>query len=381
MPRLATVDFRTARGVVVVLDATEIHRDWFLAGLEFQLLRFLARQAGIRPIVPSSVVAEAVANHGREYARARKTYIKAVDSLRRVGGRDTAPTRNVAEEMSYAELLRERLESLWVEVVVVPTTPHDEIVARAVSRRPPFDESGSGYRDTLTWMTCVELASAGKEVYLVSQDKDFAGRDGALAPALAEEVAGAPGSVTLVRHLGKWLTPLVPWRDVTDPRETAALARDEEFASIFAPWDMFEAAEFTAEEAGLPRDAVIHDINYRGSGPLERLSHARDEDGADRIVYEFPIEFEFELSLSTESAKEAGFVQGEGSATGVEEILTVVPMVGVMTVVHDERNLESPLYVDYVDFRVEGLAEPIPGQEENPHQPSLPLWPEGGGTE
>ena len=364
--RLSNVDFTTARDAHVVLDATEIHRDWFLAGLEFQLLRFLVREAGIRAVVPSSVVAEVVANQSREYTAARTAYAKAVQSLRRVGGRNLVSAANAPEDSPYAQVLSARFESIGVEVLDLPATPHSEIVARAVSRKPPFDQNGSGYRDTLTWLTCVELAFAGKAVYLVSQDNDFAGRDGQLAPELAEELAGARGSVTLVRQLGKWLTPLIPWDEATNLPEAAAIARDEELLSMFAPWDRFEDMHFTAEDIGLPTDAVIHEIRYHGTGNgvMERVKHTRDANGADRIFYQFPIEFELDLSISTEGAKAAGLIQGARNPTGLEHIKTVVPMNGFMQVVHDEHDIDQPLVVDWMDFRVAGAAGPAWATDE-----------------
>ena len=243
-----------------------------------------------------------------------------------------------------------------------------------MSRKPPFDQTGSGYRDTLTWMTCVDLAADGGDVYLVSQDKDFAGRDLPLAPELAEEVAELPGSVTLVRHLGRRLTPLVPWRDVTDPREAAAQPGTRRSPRSSRPGTCSMPRTSPRRSFGLPPGATIHDISYHGSGQLKRVRHDRHADGADRVVYEFPIEFEVDLSLSTVEAREAGFIQHEGSATGVEVITTVVPMTGVMTVVHNEWDPESPLYFDHIDFRLEGVD--MPGARvDDPNQLRLPPGP------
>src|SRR5665811_549986 len=349
------MDFRSARGVYVVLDATELHRDWFLVGLESQLLRFLIREAGIRAFVPTSVLMEVVANHEREYARARKQFTKVAEGLRRVAGRDVLPAPQLPDGSAYQERLVERVENLGVELLPWPETPHEEIVERATARMPPFDQAGSGYRDTLVWMSCLALARAGKTVFLVSQDKDFAGRDLDLAEALVEEATDLPGSVTLVRHLGPWLLPLVPWVNVGDLKEAAANARDEEVASMFAPWDIFEDPDFTREELGLPPSAVIDEINYYGSGGafLERMSHAKTEDGSHKIVYTFPIEFEVLMTLDTDEARAEGYIEHEGSLTGRETVRTVIPLIGKMTVMHNEDRPDDAerLYYDSFDFQ------------------------------
>ncbi|WP_158306142.1 PIN domain-containing protein [Janibacter sp. HTCC2649] len=367
----------------VVLDATEIHRDWFLAGLEFPLLRFLSSSHRVDPVVPASVVAEAVANHERHYTVARRAMTKAATEFRRVTGVASGfPVPESNDQLNYELVLRERFESLWIEVAATPQTPHEEIVARAVSRRPPFDQNGSGYRDTLTWMTCVELANQGRDVYLVSQDKDFAGRNLQLAPQLEAEVAALEGNVTLVRNLGKWLTEQVPWKDVSDLREASGLARDEQVAAMFAPWDMFEDPGLTAEELGLPPDSNITDVSYGGTGGhgfgyLERLSHEKTESGANRVVYEFPIEFEVEVSMNSEEARQAGLIQHENNWTGVEQITTSIPMTGLMTVVHDERDVETPLYFDSFEFVLDrDTAVPRPGD----HPDQLRLFDGEGGA-
>lgn len=367
------MDFRSARGAVVVLDATEIARDWYLGGLEYRLLRFLAREAGLQPRVPASVVSEVIANHAREYTKARRAYLKAAAEMRRAGG-PAVRLADVPKSQDYGAFLRQRLEAAWIEVLDEPSALHQEVVARAVARRPPFDETGTGYRDTLTWLSCLDLAREGERVFLVSQDRDFAGRDLELAPELAGELVGLPGSVNLVRDLREWLTPLSPWRDVTDPREAAALARDEEVASLFAPWDMFEDPRLSAAEFGLPPGATIESVSYHSSEGLDRVRHSKNADGADLVVYRFTIKFEVELSLRVWEAAEAGLPLERRPAdpSEIQRLTTVVPMTGYMTVVHDERDVEAPLYFDLVEFEP-GYVYPATAREDDPEQLRLPF--------
>jgi hypothetical protein len=346
------LDFRGARGTYVVLDATEINRDWFLRGPDFEFLRFLISEAGLRAAIPESVVAETVANQKRELHRARKQLEKAKLSLRRVAGRDVDLGPDFVTTGDYAELLTARLEILDIETLGLPDTSHAEVVRRATERVPPFDQSGSGYRDTLVWLSCLELAAAGETVFLVSQDKDFAGGDHGLATPLAEELAELPGSVTLVRHLGPWLLHLAPWDDVTSLKEALVVARDEVVATWFAPWDMFEDPRFTAHELGLPPSTQIHDVEYAGSGDMiiKRLGSTRLDDGSHRVTYEFPIEFSVEMSLPTEDARSEGLLTQDGDPSGVESISTVIPLVGQMTVIHDHTQ-EWPYEYESFDFR------------------------------
>jgi len=355
-----------------VLDSTEINRDWFLAGPDFRLLRYLAREAGLRPRVPAAVVAETVANHARKYEAARTDFLKAGLAMRRVAG-NAVRLADVPERLDYAEVLEQRLENLWVEVMDPPPTPHMEIVARASARRRPFDKTGSGYRDALTWMTCLELAREGGRVFLVSQDLDFAGEDRELAPDLTDEVAALPGSVTLVRELRRWLLPLSPWKEVTNAQEAAARALDEEVEALFTPWDMFEDMRFTAPDLGLPPGATIHQVEYYESGGLDRVRHEKNDDGAEMVLYKFAIEFEVELSLRSDEAIEAGLLSEDGGPVHhLHHITTTVPMTGFLTVIHDEGDPDFPLYFDAVEFEA-GRIFLGRAREDDPEQLRLPF--------
>ena len=283
-----------------------------------------------------------------------------------------------AQQEEYRRRLAGRLESCDFEVVASPEASHDAIAARAAERRAPFDQAGSGYRDTLVWLTCLALATQGKRVFLVTSDNDFA-FNGELAPSLTEELADVTGSVTLVRHLGRWLTTLIPWQDVSDLKEAAASARDEEIASMFAPWDIFEDPHLTAEELGLPPSARLHDVSYAGSGGMwiDRKSFERVGPGRTQVVYEFPIEFYVEMTLNASDAAEAGFAGSEPNHASEVDVSTTVEMIGEMTVIHDEHDTDDgdlPYQYEWFNFR---LANPTP---EWPLGARSPIEPEGTPT-
>src|SRR5262249_54391515 len=142
------------------------------------------------------------------------------------------------KRFDYRADLTERLEEvLGIAVLDWPDVPHSDLVSRAVSRRPPFDSKGSGYRDSLVWANVLELAKARADVALCSEDKIFAGQDETLAPQLQAEIATIGGSVELVRDLGKWLLDQLPW---TSDSLAAAVARgrDEEFYQFLLQSDL-----------------------------------------------------------------------------------------------------------------------------------------------
>ena len=347
------MDFRSVRDTVVVLDATELHRDWFLVGLESQLLRFLIDEAGLRVVVPMSVLVEVAANHAREYSRAKSQFLKHSDALRRVVGRSSMPAIELPAATDYREQLLIRLENMGVELLPWPEASHEDVVMRAANRQPPFNDQGSGYRDALVWLSCLDLIGAGETVVLVSQDNDFADGRSGLAAALVREARELPGSVELVRNLGSWLLSLVPWREVGDLKEAVAFARDEAVAAMFVPWDIFDDPQFTADELGLPTNAKLEEVAYYGSGDmiLERLSHAQAADRSTRVVYRFYIEFDVTMTLPGEEAHALGYIEELTSFNAVETVHTIVPLIGEMVVVHDESAADGPLYYDAFHFR------------------------------
>ncbi|KQY21973.1 hypothetical protein ASD16_15045 [Cellulomonas sp. Root485] len=343
------MDFNSARGVYIILDASQIQRDWHLAGLEFQLLRFLIREAGIHAVVPESVFVEVVANQEREWNSAVKQPDKLSAALGRLSGRRGLPAIELAPD-DYERRLSDRLEAMSIKRLAYPRVTHEEIVARAASRRPPFDPSGSGYRDTLVWISCLQLARDGERVFLVSQDNDFGNGKGALSTVLTEEVKGSSGAVTLVRNLGSWLMTLIPWSEVDDLKEAVANARDEVLASLFAPWDFFEAPDLTEDELGLPEGAELEEVSYFGSGGawLERVGHEKNPDGSHSVSYEFPIEFLVRMRLESSVALASGYV-GEGDpSSSMVTVETIVSMIGEMSVLfHEAPEGDEPSAEDF----------------------------------
>jgi hypothetical protein len=114
-------------------------------------------------------------------------------------------------------------------------------------------------------------------------------------------------------------------------------------------------------------------VDYHSGGALDRLRHKRRPDGADVVTYEFSIDFEVELSLRTEDAVALGFVATGGAPT-LENITTIVPMSGLLTVVNDEHDLEEPLSFENIEL-TPGNVYPSIARVDDPEQLLLPFDP------
>lgn len=281
---------------VVVLDANELQRDWMCVGLRFQLLRHRPFCPPIQVYVPAVVIEELVANHAREVKEARASAASAKRKLDRLGVISTPTT--IDEDFDYRTYLLQRFdEVLGIDILEWPEVPHAELVARAVSRMPPFDGRGSGYRDSLLWADVVELASSGNEVALVSQDRVFADGD-SLAPSLAAEVAELSGGVELVRDLGRWLLTQLPW-SASDLESAVIRSRDEEFSHWFLHSDFQEELSPDAEDLGFhrpPHSLTIVEVDWDGS--LKRVDAKTSPDGAHLVEYDIGEDVEFEAEFT-----------------------------------------------------------------------------------
>jgi hypothetical protein len=163
---------------------------------------------------------------------------------------------------AFPPRLDAQLADLNVDVVDPPDVPHMDLVTRASIRRRPCDDNGNGYRDTLIWLTLIELAkSTNDAVALVSDNyKDFGvtgaqSDDRSLHAQLIEdlEAAGLNGRVTWFRAL------------------------DELVLSIAAQNSAAPTDDLRSVGDQLERDAVIEHISTQILPGL--IGHAVDPDG------------------------------------------------------------------------------------------------------
>lgn len=266
---------------VLVLDATELHRDWFLHAPDFRLLGYYARERGLTVYVPAPVIAETVANYERECAELAAR----VKVLERDARRLRAGSVGTVLPVPYRAALHQALDALGLEVLPWPTVDHQAIVERAATRVAPFDSAGSGYRDTLTWLSTLEAASRGGHVVLISNDRDFRGSSGGLAPALESEAAARGASIGLFPSIAAWIGHADPRR--SSIRAAAASVRDEQLIGYLHEADYLSEMQLGPEDVGFPPgtspDNEISDV-YMSS--WRRASEAVERDGRFCVEYD-----------------------------------------------------------------------------------------------
>lgn len=178
----------------VILETSIIGRDFQTSGSPFRVLFDGLARAGHSLHIPKLVIDEAT----NKYAE------KLHDCQRRMGGQLREAGRITGMEIpspltdtiieglveEYRQKLPSRLEQAGATIMPYPSTPHVELVARALDRRKPFSQSDAGYRDALIWENVIGLASSrGQDVAFISANKkDFWDDEGNLHPHLVADM-------------------------------------------------------------------------------------------------------------------------------------------------------------------------------------------------
>lgn len=269
----------------VVLDANELTKDFMLAGLKYQLFEHMFHVTWVTVYVPAVVVEELVANYARAVMKAGSGLVRTNRERASLG---LAPVSSPPAPFDYRTYIQERFDDhLGFSVLPWPSTRHEDLVARAVNRTPPFDDRGGGYRDALVWADVVELARSGHDIALVSMDKAFMGDNGALALELQAEVEPLKGSVKLVRDFNRWLLEALPWKSVQDLKSAVGHSRISEFYDFYLKSDFQDDLEPTVEDLSFslsPYAFVIEQIDWDGG--FQPIEGTADEAGLELIEFE-----------------------------------------------------------------------------------------------
>jgi hypothetical protein len=206
---------RTSPTRVVVIDANAIVQGpWWLDSAAWRVLLYQARRGAIRLVVPEVVIREAVGCFQRALEDRLDKCRSAARNLR-----DLTRTELAAVDMeiagstgAYETHLRATLSDAHALLTPLPEIDISSLVDRAVGRRRPFDDSGSGFRDSLLWEAVVleVLDDAEAEVALVSNDHHAfweSAQSSILHPHLVEDLRTrqTKGAVRLEQNLVAYL--------------------------------------------------------------------------------------------------------------------------------------------------------------------------------
>jgi hypothetical protein len=222
-------------GMVIVFDAGPMAADRMFKRSGSRALLHECSGDRIRVIVPRAVFEEVVRATEGWLQSAKKSLGSARHNLD-----EAFATPPIVPELDVPALLeqyRQELEDLLLSNNVViadwKSVEHDEIVERDLARKPPFDESGRGYRDALTWHAIRDLVlNEGERIIFVTKDKDFSdpNDESALHPTLVDELDSDRGAVKIVKDLAEAVRVVGDARNDFAERLTATI--EEQSQSI-----------------------------------------------------------------------------------------------------------------------------------------------------
>ena len=210
---------------------------------------------------------EVAAEFGRVFSGKTQSVLDTLEYLSSVTGRNlnTLPDTwdRLQEQRQFVNKLELDFDAARAKVLGFPDCSHEELVERATSRIRPFDDKGSGYRDTLIWFNVLGLVTQVEgEIVLVAKDKDFRDKQNNLHSHLVDDLAklGQSGRrVSLVETLSALMDnnvrPELDQETWETPLETLSdLGFDVQDAIPFEILREYSGMELSPRQLGLPEE-------------------------------------------------------------------------------------------------------------------------------
>lgn len=167
---------------VLVFDTNAFVQDFRMGGHSFSVLLSNLSVVADLVVLPKVVLDEAVQKYGESIdgvSRDIRSLSKRTSRLLGSRFEFVEPTVLTQAREEFAEFLVGKLGENC-RILSHPAVSHADLVERAISKRKPFKESGSGYRDALIWETILEVLGWEEEpsiVFVTKNRKDFLAED------------------------------------------------------------------------------------------------------------------------------------------------------------------------------------------------------------
>jgi hypothetical protein len=315
--------------VILIVDANVIVSNPFLRGSVWEQLAEAVPGQRLEVLIPRFALDEAIAVFARR-RRAKSVEIQAVGrhASRAVRAHlDKARRAAERESAKYPKQLRKRLEAIGIAVIAPPTTGHHELVSRAIQRRRPFDDNGSGYRDALHWMSVLDVVGERYEesdIAFVSADRRAFGAtakdDVSLHPDLIEDLQkydAAPPYFLWIRSLDQFNVPGVFHEDLQVAYQLTVKAGEIAGFVQSALWDS-ERLDLLPRQLALPTEptaVTVLDIREPKVDGIRVRQYFEEE----RFRVDFELVVDLELALQS--------VHDSGGLEAVEEVRSTISFV------------------------------------------------------
>lgn len=167
--------------MIIVLDTCILYQDLYWKGTSFCLLEDFLKKTTSNLCIPTIVYDEIVNKYNEKYIESLHKLKLAYSEMKSLYPDNTQLNLPIDFDDkaidNYKKFLTNKLRTFNCIMADYPEVSHKEIVARALSRKKPFDSKGKeGYRDFLIWTTLLNIAKTnpGEQIVFISSNtKDF----------------------------------------------------------------------------------------------------------------------------------------------------------------------------------------------------------------
>ena len=283
-----------------------------MRGSAFRVLFDGLTRTDVSLCIPEVVIGEVMRQFELQLTQSAKNATKALRRAEAITGKKLATElleeRVAGEAAAYGKELRRRISERGI-ICDYPTVSHADLVARDLSNRKPFAETGKGYRDALIWETVLCLAEKKAEpvAFVSTNHKDFCNEDDdSMHPDLMTDLAKRKigAEFLLFFHslddlIEEWIKPDL---EVIDVREQVLAGQYKPFQGDALALQMLtwlEVAGLEPEEIGLSAKFVDPSVSSLQGFEISDVTGAhRLSSGELLISLEVKIDCEFDFFLS-----------------------------------------------------------------------------------
>lgn len=196
----------------IIIDTNILREDYLLNSRKFEMLNDFLSKTDYSIIIPQVVREEILSLYERNITEKYGRILKSIKDFKKIAYEDLKiklPKLEIDKQLlAYKTKLKEKL-ILNADSVIPHNKDHlSEIVTRATKRIPPCSVKKPEFRDTMIWLSTLDIAEASSEneaILISANTKDFSDKEGKLNPTLIDEAKKRKVTIQYFKSLDDFL--------------------------------------------------------------------------------------------------------------------------------------------------------------------------------
>lgn len=159
----------------IILDTNIIYNDFFFSDKEIRIISRLVTSLDIRLCLPMVIFNETINKYRNQLSMEINKLSTTVSNLqKKLNILTNYDNIDIEQNVKSYEIFLQKMFKKTNRILNYPIVSHEELVEKAILRKKPFKENGSGYRDALIWKNIIDILKTGDQVFFVTKNKkDF----------------------------------------------------------------------------------------------------------------------------------------------------------------------------------------------------------------